>query len=80
MKKFTENIVSIIAVLIICFSFFVFTTLLLRQVKATDTVTISILETIKTILTLLVGYYFGSSKGSKDKGKELEEIKKEELK
>lgn len=64
-----DNIVPLLAMSIIGFSFFVFATLLLREVKSTDTVTISILETVKMILTLLIGYYFGSSKGSKDKDK-----------
>jgi hypothetical protein len=40
---------------------------LLKEVKAPETTVIAIVGSVTNIIMLIVGYYFGSSKGSKDK-------------
>jgi hypothetical protein len=72
----SENIVSLIAMSILAFTFTIFLLILLREVKTTESTTITILASITNIAMLVIGYYFGSSKGSKDKQDKLMEINK----
>lgn len=75
MKKKTwinENIGPLLAVIVVLFCLYIFNLVLFRQVKASDPVTISIIECLKTVIILIVGYYFGSSAGSKNKQEVLD--------
>lgn len=70
----SENIASLIALSFLVFSFIVFLLILLHQVKTSESTTITILATISNILMLIFGYYFGSTKSSKDKDKQIENL------
>lgn len=70
----SENIASVIALSFMAFAFTVFLFILLKEVKTTESTTITILATISNILMLIFGYYFGSTKGSKDKDKQIENL------
>ena len=70
----SENIVSLIALTIIGFAFTVFLLVLLREVKTTESTTITILASITNILMLIIGFYFGSSKTSKEQGKQITDM------
>lgn len=76
MKKnsLSENIVPIIALSFMLFAFTVFLFILLKEVKTTESTTITILATISNILMLIFGYYFGSTKNSRDKDKQIEAL------
>jgi len=78
MKKnwLNENIIPLMAIMLLLFIFSSFLLMLTGCVKSEPTLTNTILDTEKSVLLLLVGYYFGSSKGSKDK----DEVIKEESK
>lgn len=66
-----KNIIPLIAIMLIVLIFSSFFFVLAGLSKSSETLTNSILDTEKAILLLCVGYYFGSSKGSKDKDKPL---------
>lgn len=70
MKKFPTT-QTIIALAFIVFAFYVFRMVLLRDVKATEPIVISIVEAIKNLIFLIAGYYFASSLGSKKKEEAL---------
>lgn len=55
------NTATVIAISFFLFSFFIFRMVLLHETKATEPTTASIIECIKGILFLIIGYYFGSS-------------------
>lgn len=76
MKKnwLSENISSIIALAFLGFAFTIFLLVLLRQVKTTESTTITILASVTNILMLIIGFYFGSSKSGKDKDKQIENL------
>lgn len=71
----SDNIASIIALSFIWFTFYVFRLVLIREIKTTEATTISIINSVTNILMLIVGYYFGSSKSSRDKDKLITEPK-----
>lgn len=77
---FSENIVGIIACVFIVFVMVVYLLILTRTVKTTETTTITILGNTTNMLMLILGYYFVSSKTSKDKDKQIADLteKKEE--
>lgn len=64
---------TLIALAFIVFAFYVFRMILLREVKATESTVISIVSSVTNITMLIVGYYFGSSQGSKDKADMLKD-------
>ena len=69
-----NNIAEIIAISFFAFAFFMFRVVLLKEVKADSATQISIVECVKGVMFLIVGFYFGSSSGSKRK----DELKSEE--
>ncbi len=69
-----NNIAEIIALAFFAFAFVMFRTILLKEVKADSTTEISIVECIKGILFLIVGFYYGSSVGSKTKQQQLDKV------
>lgn len=72
-----NNIAEIIAIGFFLWAGLIFRIVLLHEVKADSSVEISIIECIKGVMFLIVGYYFGSSKGSKDKQESLDKKKDE---
>ena len=75
----SDNIASIIALSFIWYTFYVFKLVLLKEVKTSESQTITIINSITNILMLIVGYYFGSSKGSKDKEQKINELEEKKL-
>lgn len=76
MKKnwLSENIKSIIALSFIWFAMYVFRIILLKQISASETTAINIVNSVTNILFLVMGYYFGSSEGSKNKQDQLSQM------
>lgn len=74
---FSENIIGIIGCAFIAFSFVVYLLILTNAVKTTETTTITILGNITNMDMLILGFYFVSSKNSKDKDKQIAELTKE---
>jgi hypothetical protein len=62
-----QNIVSVLAILWTIFTFYILKLVLLKEVKAAENITFLIINTISNIIMIIVGYFFGSSAGSKDK-------------
>lgn len=71
---FTENVANIMALTFMFFCFFTYRAILLKEVTATETTQTTIIQSITNILMIIIGFYFGSSQGSKEKQKKLEEI------
>lgn len=75
MKEFVKaNIMEILAIGGILQFLAVSLLILFRAVKASDNTTIMILTSSTMIATTVLNYYFGSSKGSKDKQDKLDEL------
>lgn len=70
----SENIASVIAISFLMNTFCIFYLVLLKQVKTSDSTTITIIQTISNILMLIVGFYFGSSKSGKDKDTQINNL------
>lgn len=74
-----QNIVELLAIgaviqfLIICLL------ILFKQVKASDPTTMMILTASAGYVSTVLGFYFGSSKGSKDKQEKLDKIDETKL-
>lgn len=62
-----QNIAPILAIFFVVFTFCIFRMVLLKQVCASDAIVTSIVASLTSIITLIIGYYFGSSQGSKIK-------------
>lgn len=73
---FKNNFVEILALIFVLFAFKIFTMILLKEVKADDTVTTTIVTSVTNIVMLVVGYFYGSSSGSKKKQEQIEEMTK----
>jgi hypothetical protein len=69
-----ENIMEILAIGGVIQFLIVSLLILFKAVKATDNTTIMILTSSTMIATTVLNYYFGSSKGSKDKQDKLDSI------
>lgn len=79
---FSDNIIGIIACTFMIFSMICYMLILTHVVKTNETTTITILGNITNMDMLILGYYFVSSKTSKDKDKQIADltsIKKEEI-
>ena len=71
----TKNINSILALGVIALSFVLFTVLIFIEVKpAAKDILIYILGVLSAAVTQILSYYFGSSAGSKEKSKQLDEL------
>ncbi len=62
-----DHIVELLALLALAQSIVVMMYVLFREVKSSDSTTLMILSQSGNIAMLVLAYYFGSSKGSKDK-------------
>lgn len=70
---FKNNIVEILAIGGV-FQFLLINLLILfRAVRTSENTTIIILTSSTNVMLMVMGYYFGSSKGSKDKQTKLDE-------
>ena len=70
-NQLSENVAAIIAIGFLLFAFSVNIMILTRNVKASDTIVSTILSNVTNIMMLIVGYYYGSSQGSKNKQEAL---------
>lgn len=73
-----RNINPVMALLVVMFSFAFF--VLILGLNITDPnrkdIAVYLLGGVQTICTMVIGYYFGSSKGSSDKSKVIERMNK----
>lgn len=71
---FHDNIIGLIAMGFTLFTFVVYGIVLFKDVKATETTTITVLTSITNMELLILGFYFVSSKSNKEKDKKIEEL------
>lgn len=71
---FSDNIIGIIACTFLVFSMVVYMLILTHVVKTNETTTITILGNVTNMDMLVLGYYFVSSKTSKDKDKQIADL------
>ena len=64
-----KNIVPILAASWTLFTFTLYVMALTGNLQAKDTMQTLVINSITNVIMLIIGYYFGSSKGSKDKNK-----------
>ena len=64
-----KNIVPILAASWTLFTFTLYVMALTGNLHAKDTMQTLVINSITNVIMLIIGYYFGSSKGSKDKNK-----------
>lgn len=62
-----KNAAPVIALSYTGFSFLIYILVLTKQISATENVAFLIINSVTNIVMLIVGYYFGSSAGSKNK-------------
>jgi len=72
-----ENFVELLTMFCLAFCFSILRIVLLKEVKASSETEISIVETIKGIVYFIMGYWFGSSIGSKKKEEAMADKKEE---
>lgn len=73
----TKNITTVLALGVITLSFILFGILIFIEVKpVAKDILIYILGVLSAAVTQILAYYFGSSQGSKDKNKEIQELMK----
>jgi hypothetical protein len=73
----TKNITTILSLGVIMLSFILFAILIFIDVKpAAKDILIYILGVLSAAVTQILAYYFGSSQGSKDKTREIQEMLK----
>lgn len=68
------NIMEVLAIGAVLQFLMVSLLILFKAVKATDNTTIMILTSSTMIATTVLQFYFGSSKGSKDKQSKIDEL------
>ena len=69
-----KNIVPILALSFVTFTFILYMLILTHTISASDTTTTNIVNSDTNITLIIIGYYFGRSKGSKDKQEALDKI------
>lgn len=69
-----DHIVELLAVGIGLLCAAIYTMVLFRVVKTSESTTITILTSVTNLFLMVVSYYFGSSKGSKEKDKQIAEM------
>ncbi len=69
-----NNIAPLLAVVITVFALFIYLMVLTKTIVATENIAFLIITSVTNVLLLIIGYYFGSSSGSKEKQKSLDKI------
>lgn len=69
-----EHIVEILAISCVLQFVVIMFYVLFKEVKSTDSTTLMILTSSGNVAMLVLAFYFGSSKGSKDKQAKLDKI------
>lgn len=69
-----DHIVELLAIVAVLQFVVVIFYVLFREVKTNDSTTLMILTTSGNIAMLVLAFYFGSSKGSKDKQDQLDKL------
>lgn len=77
MKFLKENIMELMAIGALIQFFIVCLLILFKQVKASEPTTMMILTSSTGFVATVLGFYFGSSKGSKDKQDKLNGLNNE---
>jgi len=68
-----NNIAPIIAIVYTLFSLTIYLLVLIHVISATENIAFLIINSITNIMMIIVGYFFGSSIGSKQKQVKLDE-------
>lgn len=81
-ENFRNSIGGIIAIMIVAGTLIIDTLVLLREVKSNDNTTMIVLTGLNSATTIILGYYFGSSKAMTDRLKSentIDSISKETI-
>lgn len=81
MEKVTKAAQTIIALIVVLASFLLFYSLLFKDIAGVSKdILLFVLGCVSTILTQIVSYYFGSSKGSDDKSNTIHNLSVQQTK
>lgn len=69
-----ENVGSLLALIIVLFTFFIYMMILTKNISATENIVFLIIGGLTSLVTAVVGYFFGSSVGSKTKQAAMDRI------
>lgn len=71
-----KNTGSIIALIFVLFTCTLYILVLTRQLNASENITFSVVSSVTSITTLIIGYYFGSSRSSAVKDSTISKLTK----
>ena len=71
-----KNTGSIIALLFVIFTCTLYILVLTKQIHASENITFSVVSSVTSITTLIIGYYFGSSRSSSVKDSTIAKLTK----
>jgi hypothetical protein len=69
-----NNVAALIALLFTGFTLFIYVLVLTKVISATENIAFLIINSVTNIMMIIVGYFFGSSAGSKAKQLSLDKI------
>jgi hypothetical protein len=72
-----DHIVELLALGVGLLCAAIYCMVLFRVVKTSESTTITILTSVTNLFLMVISYYFGSSKSSKDKDKQISELQEE---
>lgn len=72
-----DNVAPLIALLFTGFSLLIYTLVLTHVIAATENIAFLIINSITNVLMIIIGYFYGSSAGSKAKQTTLDKIANE---
>lgn len=70
----SKNVAPIIALVYVAFSIALYILVLVGNIKTTDNITFLVIGNISGSISMLLGYYFGSSRTSSDKDKTIHSL------
>jgi uncharacterized protein YacL len=69
-----ENVAPLIALLFTGFTLFIYVMVLTKVISATENIAFLIINSVTNIMMIIVGYFFGSSAGSKAKQQAMDKM------
>ncbi len=69
-----HNVSALLAILFTLFSLSIYLLVLVHAISATENLSFLIINSVTNIMMIIIGYYYGSSAGSKQKQMSLDKI------
>lgn len=76
--RYTPQIIIAFALIVFCFGFF-FTIITMRLTPDQNTIANNVSTALVSLITMVIGYFFGSSKSSSDKNETIKNLTKDEI-